>query len=32
VLEMSMKLREMTDLKERIAALEQQMGTTATPS
>lgn len=32
VLEMSMKLREMTDLKERIAALEQQVGTTATPS
>ena len=32
VLEMSMKLREMTDLKERIAALEQQMGTTPPPS
>jgi hypothetical protein len=31
VLEMSMKLKEMTDLKERIAALEQQMGTTPPP-
>src|SRR5262245_39411430 len=32
VLEMSMKLREMTELKERIAALEQHMGATTQPS